>query len=46
MKKHYSNKKEKNNAQNVKQNQDFPNIPQTIKVKGVAKINKSQIRKA
>ena len=35
-----------NNAQNAKQNQDFPNIPQTPKSEGTSQINKNQIKKA
>lgn len=36
----------KNNAQNTKQNQDFPNVPQTPKSEGTSEINKNQIKKA
>ena len=35
-----------NNAQNAKQNQDFPNILQTPKSEGTSEINKNQIKKA
>lgn len=35
-----------NNAQNAKQNQDFPNVPQTPKSEGTSEINKNQIKKA
>lgn len=46
MKKQNFIKKVKNNAQNTKQNQDFPNIPQTPKSEGTSEINKIQIKKA
>ena len=35
-----------NNAQNAKQNQDFPNIPQTPKSEGTSEIIKKKIKKA
>ena len=43
MKKQNFTKKVKNNAQNTKQNQDFPNVPQTPKSEGTSEINKNQI---
>lgn len=46
MKKQNFIKKVKNNAQNTKQNQDFPNVPQTPKSEGTSEINKIQIKKA
>jgi len=46
MKKQNFIKKVKNNVQNTKQNQDFPNIPQTPKSEGTSEINKIQIKKA
>ena len=46
MKKQNFTKKVKNNAQNTKQNQDFPNIQQTPKSEGTSEINKNQIKKA
>ena len=46
MKKQNFIKKVKNNAQNTKQNQDFPNVPQTPKSEGTSEINKNQIKKA
>jgi hypothetical protein len=45
MKKQNFTKKVKNNAQNTKQNQDFPNVPQTPKSEGTSEINKNQIKK-
>lgn len=46
MKKQNFTKKVKNNAQNTKQNQDFPNVPQTPKSEGTSEINRNQIKKA
>lgn len=40
MKKQNFIKKVKNNAQNTKQNQDFPNVPQTQNPKGLLKLIK------
>lgn len=42
MKKQNFTKKVKNNAQNTKQNQDFPNVPQTPKSEGTSEINKNK----
>lgn len=46
MKKHHLPKTVKNNSQNKKQNQDFPNIPQTPKTEGTSIIEKKQVKKA
>lgn len=45
MKKHHLPKTVKNNSQNKKQNQDFPNIPQTPKTEGTSIIEKKQVKK-
>ena len=34
-----------NNAQNAKQNQDFPNLPQTPRLEGASKVEKKQVKK-
>ncbi|MBV2223404.1 hypothetical protein SDC9_01626 [bioreactor metagenome] len=34
-----------NNAQNAKQNQDFPNLPQTPRLEGASKIEEKQVKK-
>lgn len=34
-----------NNAQNAKQNQDFPNLPQTPRFEGASKIEEKQVKK-
>lgn len=34
-----------NNAQNAKQNQDFPNLPQTPRLEGASKVEEKQIKK-
>ena len=34
-----------NNAQNAKQNQDFPNLPQTPRLEGASEVEKKQVKK-
>ena len=34
-----------NNAQNAKQNQDFPNLPQTPRLEGASKAEEKQVKK-
>lgn len=34
-----------NNAQNAKQNQDFPNLPQTPRLEGASKVEEKQVKK-
>ena len=36
----------KNNAQNTKQNQDFPNVPANTEIRGLLKLIKSNKKKA
>ena len=37
--------KKKNNAQNAKQNQDFPNLPQPPRLEGASKVEEKQVKK-